>query len=157
MKTEVIRSKRRHKTVQAQIVDGVLRVAIPARMSQAEEHHWVAEMQLRMNRQGEASHVDLPLRAERLAAKYKLPAPSSIEWSSRQNTRWASTTVASRTIRVSDRIAAYPTWVIDYVIVHELAHLVEANHSPKFWDIVARYRLSERARGYLIARNDVGS
>ena len=55
---------------------------------------------------------------------------------------------------VSARLAAYPRWVLDYVIVHELAHLVEASHGPAFWELVNRYPLAERARGYLIAKGE---
>lgn len=43
-------------------------------------------------------------------------------------------------------------WVRDYVIVHELAHLIVPNHSKPFHDLIAKYRWKERAIGYLIAK-----
>ena len=156
MEVQVIRSTRRHKTVQARVLDGVLRVAIPALMTKAEEQHWVDEMQRRILRDEAIHKIDLPSRAARLAAKYRLPVPESIKWSTRQSTRWGSTTVTTREIRLSARLEKYPKWVIDYVIVHELAHLVEPNHSRSFWELVARYPLAERSRGYLIARAEAG-
>lgn len=152
MRVQVVRSERRHKTVQARVVDGVLRVAIPAGMSSVEEEHWVVEMQRRVMNRADSRHPDLVARASRLAGRFGLPHPASIEWSARQTTRWGSASIASRKIRISERLVDYPRWVLDYVIVHELAHLKEANHSPAFWRLVRQYPQAERAQGYLIAK-----
>jgi predicted metal-dependent hydrolase len=67
-------------------------------------------------------------------------------------TRWGSCTPATGTIRISDRLARMPGWVLDYVLVHELAHLAVPGHSPAFWRLVHRYPKAERAMGYLIAK-----
>ena len=64
-------------------------------------------------------------------------------------TRWASCTPADGTIRVSDRLRDVPSWVLDYVLVHELAHLLVPGHGPDFWAIVRGYPKTERAIGYL--------
>lgn len=151
---EVIRSARRHKTVQARVVDGVLRVSIPAVMTAEEEAHWVAEMTRRIARRRRSSGVDLDRRARDLAGRYELPAPREIRWVDNQRSRWGSCTPGHGVIRLSRRLAGYPGWVLDYVVVHELAHLVEPNHSAVFWELVARYPKAERARGYLIAKGE---
>ena len=61
--------------------------------------------------------------------------------------------MAEGTIRISSRVAGFPAWVLDYLLVHELAHLVVGDHSPAFWEVVNRYPKAERARGYLIAKS----
>ncbi len=152
MNTEVVRSARRRKTIEAKLVDGVLRVMIPASLSAAEEAHWVDEMQRRFTRKHSARTVDLPRRARELAETHDLPFPESVRFSSRQTMRWGSCTPSTGAIRISDRLLHYPPWVLDYVLVHELAHLEEHNHSPAFWALVNRYPLTERARGFLIAK-----
>src|SRR3954451_8995009 len=124
MQGEVVRSAKRRKTVQAREVNGVLRVSIPATMTRAQEEHWVAEMMRRVERRREASAIDLEQRARELAVRYGLPQPASIRWSDNQRWRWGSCTPTDGTVRISSRLAAEPAWVIDYVIVHELAHLV---------------------------------
>ena len=149
---EVVRSARRRKTVQARLVDGVLRVSVPAALSPAEEARWVEEMTRRFRRRTRAERVDLTRRAAVLAGRYDLPRPAEISWVDDQRTRWGSCTPGRGTVRLSTRLAAFPSWVVDYVVVHELAHLAVPDHSPAFHALVDRYPRAERARGFLIAK-----
>lgn len=150
---EVIRSRRRRKTVQAEVVDGTIRVSMPASMSAADEREYVAYFVDRLDRRYRSAHVDLEQRARELAARHDLPVPASVRWSTTQRKRWGSCSIEARTIRVSSRLGDWPSWVLDYVLVHELAHLVEPNHSAAFHALVARYPLAERATGFLIAKS----
>lgn len=151
---EVIRSERRVKTVSARIVDGVIRVRIPAWMSEAEEQKFVREVVERIEQERRSHAIDLEARAAMLADKFDLPRPESIRWSKTQRQRWGSCTVQRGDIRISDRLVDVPPWVLDHVIVHELAHLVVADHSPAFEALVNRNPLAERATGYLMAVSD---
>ncbi|HEX9547627.1 MAG TPA: M48 family metallopeptidase, partial [Acidimicrobiales bacterium] len=103
-------------------------------------------------RRAATAGVDLVRRAEQLAARYRLRRPASIAWVNNQEWRWGSCTPADGAIRISSRLAAEPPWVLDYVIVHELAHLHIPRHDAAFWALVNRYPKAERARGFLIAR-----
>ncbi len=151
MDYEVIRSAKRRKTVQARLVDGVVQISIPARMTRAEEDKWVAEMVARFQRREATAPIDLAERADVLAGRYRLPRPSSIRWVDNQEWRWGSCTPSDGSIRLSTRLAGYPGWVIDYVVVHELAHLAVGGHGRDFWALVNRYPKTERARGFLMA------
>ncbi|MFC5435322.1 M48 family metallopeptidase [Rhodanobacter umsongensis] len=63
--------------------------------------------------------------------------------------RWGSCTPRNN-LNFNWRLIKAPMFVIDYVIVHELAHLIEANHAPRFWNIVrAQLPAMERARDWL--------
>jgi predicted metal-dependent hydrolase len=152
VEVEVVRSARRRKTVQAWEVGDVLRVAIPALMSVAEEERWVREMVRRFERRRSTGQIDLRTRVAALARRYELPHPRSVEWSERQRSLWGSCTPDDRSIRLSIELTHEPGWVLDYVIVHELAHLVHGNHGPDFWALVGRYPRAERARGWLMAK-----
>jgi predicted metal-dependent hydrolase len=66
-----------------------------------------------------------------------------------QRSRWGSCTPADRSIRLSQRLQGMPGWVVDYVVVHELAHLIEAGHNQRFWSWVDRYPHAERAKVWL--------
>jgi predicted metal-dependent hydrolase len=152
MEVEVVRSARRRKTVSAREVGGVIRVSIPARMSEAEERRHVAELVARFERRRASAVIDLDERASVLAARLRLPRADSIRWVDNQGRRWGSCTPEKGTIRISSRLARFPLWVVDYVVVHELAHLAEPGHTPRFWALVNRYSKAERARGYLMAK-----
>ena len=151
-RVEVLRSTRRKRTVGAQLVGGVLKVAIPSWMSRAEEAQWVEKMAARYRRTLSTDRIDLVTRSAALARRYDLPRPTEIRWADDMTARWGSCSLHSRSVRISTRLAAFPDWVIDYVIVHELAHLLVAGHGPDFWRLASRYPKAERAIGYLIAK-----
>jgi hypothetical protein len=150
---EVIRSKKRKRTVQAYLADGKLRVLVPAGLPPDEESRLIESMISKATRKLSSAGVDLIARAKELAKEYGLPTPSSIEWSDRQLSRWGSCTPDGR-IRISNRLAAMPRWVLDSVLIHELAHLEVPDHGERFRAIVRRYPLGERAKGYLIAKSE---
>jgi hypothetical protein len=106
----------------------------------------------RLERRYQAASVDLETRAAQLATRYSLPKPTSVTWAE-QRSRWGSCTPSTGQIRISTRLAGWPPWVLDYVLVHELAHLVVADHSPAFHALVDRYPKAERARGFLMAKS----
>lgn len=151
---EVIRSPKRKRTVQASYVDGRLRVRVPAGLDPENEADLIQQAREKVLRKLSSNGVDLGRRARALADRYGLPRPAAVEWSSRQMQRWGSCTPDQGRIRISDRLASMPTWVLDSVLVHELAHLEVAGHGPEFQALVARYELAERAKGYLIAKGE---
>ncbi|WP_217632342.1 M48 family metallopeptidase [Ruania alba] len=151
----VRRSARRRKTVSAFREDGCTVVSIPSRFSRAEEEHWVRRMLARLAASEGRRCPDadaLTARAQELAARYldERAAPTTVTWVSNQGSRWGSCTPASGTIRISDRVQGMPGWVLDYVLLHELAHLIEPGHDENFWALVKRYPQTERARGFLL-------
>ena len=152
----VIRSAQRRKTVSGRLEDGVLIIRAPAKLSDKELAPIVDGLKQRLRRRARAagpSDEALEKRAQVMNRKYfdgRLRW-QSIRYVTNQNSRFGSCTPADGTIRLSHRLATRPVWVRDYVLVHELAHLEEANHGPRFWKLVNRYPLAERARGYLIA------
>lgn len=151
---EVRRSARRKRTVSAYRQDGKLIVLMPASFTRAEERLWVERMAAKVDRNAgrtRGSDDQLMARARELSGLYLdgRAVPESMRWVDNMTTRWASCSTGSREIRVSDRLQTMPDWVLDYVLVHELAHLIEPSHSQYFWRLVGRYPKAERAKGYL--------
>lgn len=133
----------------------MLELRVPAWMPEAERQRWAERMQLRIERQlRRAAPTDerLEQRAQELNRRY---FGGRLSWSSvayaEQRSRWGSCTFTAGVVRISSRAASLPRFVLDYLLVHELAHLEEPGHGPRFWALVNRYPLTERARGYLMA------
>ena len=151
---EVRRSRRRRRTVSAYRDGDRIVVLIPASFSMAEERRWVAAMVERLRAQEnrrKAPSRDLVRRAEELSRQYLggRARPVSIRWVDNQQGRWGSCTPLDGTIRISSRLRGMPGWVVDYVLLHELAHLLEPSHNARFWSLLQAYPRLERARGYL--------
>jgi len=151
---EVRRSRRRRRTVSAYREDGRTVVLIPARFTRAEEQQWVTTMLERLargERRRRPSDDQLAARASDLSRRHLggLARPTSIRWVTNQSSRWGSCTPADGTIRISMRVKGMPVYVLDYVIVHELAHLLAPGHGREFWSLLEGYPKLERARGYL--------
>ena len=156
---EVRRSARRRRTATAYREQDTIVVLIPARVSRVEEHALVADLVGRVlarerRRAAPATDGDLQARAEGLADRYlsgsgRTPRPAAFRWVTNQQQRWGSCTPSTGVIRLSHRLQAMPAWVVDYVLVHELAHLLEPAHGPEFHRLVERYPQAERAEGFL--------
>ena len=154
---EVRRSQRRRRTVSAYRDGERVVVLIPDRFSRAEETEWVERMLARLAAREDrlrCTDAELLARAQRLIGRYLADhadrvTPASVRWVTNQNGRWGSCTPDDASIRISHRIQEMPDWVIDYVLLHELAHLVVPSHNARFWDLVNRFPRAERARGYL--------
>ncbi|RKN47115.1 M48 family metallopeptidase [Streptomyces hoynatensis] len=153
-RVEVRRSSRRRRTVSAYREGDRTIVMIPARMTADEERRWVSVMLDKLAAQEDRRILDdddLRRRAAELSDRYLQgrARPDSVRWVTNQNARWGSCTPALGSIRLSHRLQGMPEYVVDYVLLHELAHLLVPGHGPGFWRLLDRYPRTERARGFL--------
>ena len=163
MEVRIIRSPRRRRTISARLVNDLLLVHAPLIFPQERLDKVIngfklkfAKKKLKTELDKEKNLLDL---ARVLNAKYfdnKLKI-ESIEYATNQNTRFGCCNYRTAKIRISHKIGLLPKWVRKYVLIHEMAHLIQPNHSRAFWDIVYRYKLTERARGYLMAVGSVNA
>ena len=157
MEVKIIRSKRRRRSVGARLVNDLLLINAPLALSQEHLDKIISSFKLKFARQKlkteldkEKNLLDLAraLNKEYFDNKLKI---ESIEYATNQNSRFGCCNYRAAKIRISHKIGRMPNWVRKYVLIHEMAHLIQPNHSRAFWDIVCRYKLTERARGYLMA------
>ncbi len=157
---EVRRSARRRRTSAARWEEGRIVVMVPASMTPRQEKETVDLLVgklIRRRDRGESQRTDqwLAERADHLARTLLEPAlgrrvrPASVRWSGSMNHRWGSCTVPTGEIRISDVLASAPEYVVDSVLVHELAHIAERNHSPAFRAMERLYPRHAEAQAWL--------
>lgn len=157
---ELRRNARRTRNAAARREDGRAIVELPVFVPVAEEQQWLDVMMARLHRHESRrrdgrSDAELLERACELHATYltsaprTVPQPRSVTWVDNQDQRWGSCTPQARTIRISTRLQDFPQWVLDYVLLHELAHLSEPGHGPAFHALLAPYPRTAEAKGYL--------
>jgi hypothetical protein len=140
---------------------GVLELMVPASMPLAEREHWAEVMTRRLQRRTRRARPDDMRLAQRAESLNQRLFGGRLRWTSiafaEMDHQWGSCTFADGTIRIARRAAGLPDWVLDYLLVHELAHLLHSDHGPEFHTILAGYPLAERAKGYLLALDTIAT
>ena len=133
----------------------MLELLVPASMPQAERQHWAEVLSRRLERRAERRRPSDERLQERAARLNERLFDGRLSWTSigfaEMDRQWGSCTFTDGAIRIARRAAALPEWVLDYLLVHELAHLVHSDHGTAFHQLENRYPLTERAKGYLLA------
>lgn len=155
------RSRRRTRTLTVFREGGRLVAVVPEFLSTSRQEELIPPLVQRFLR-SEAKR-GLPLEGDSLNQhaldlyrRYLAPLTGqeppgfTVSWSSRQQRRWGSCSAWTGEIRLSHRLRTMPGWVSDYVLVHELAHLHQPNHSAEFHRLLAGYPHCERAKAYLL-------
>ena len=141
---EIRVSDRRRKTVAAFWEGDTVVIVVPRRLPKKDRQAYADELAAKLIASREKQRptdAELHKRAAYLSRAYlnNLAKPTSVQWSTRQNTRWGSCTAAEGTIRISARLQGAPQWVVDAVLVHELAHLLHSDHSAAFYELANRF------------------
>ncbi|HEY2214639.1 MAG TPA: YgjP-like metallopeptidase domain-containing protein [Acidimicrobiales bacterium] len=151
---EVRISTRRRKTSEAKWVGGRIVVSLPSHLNADNREKtvkWLVDRLVSKNRKRTVQGDDALLRRSIMLSNRYLTGkqPVSVRWVTNQNSRWGSCSVHSKEIRISHRLKVVPEWVLDAVLVHELAHLTHPNHSPAFHELANRFPRHVEAGSYL--------
>jgi predicted metal-dependent hydrolase len=151
----IITSRKRRRTVAARLRSGVLELLVPATMPHVEREHWAEVMTRRLQRRAARSRPSDERLQQRARILNERHFGGRLRWTSigfaEMERLWGSCTFTDGAIRIARRAASLPDWVLDYLLVHELAHLVHSDHGPDFHELENRFPLTERAKGYLLA------
>ncbi len=141
---EIRTSTRRRKTSEAKWVGGGIVVTLPAHLTgevREKTITWLVDRLVAKHPlRAAVGDEELMARARALCERYRMESrPTSVRWVTNQTARWGSCSFHSGEIRISHRLRSVPDWVLDAVLVHELAHLAHPNHSPAFHRLADRF------------------
>ncbi|HEY6116525.1 MAG TPA: M48 family metallopeptidase [Candidatus Dormibacteraeota bacterium] len=133
----------------------MLELLVPASMPHSKREHWAEVMSRRLQRRADRARPSDERLVERARKLNDRHFGGRLRWSSigfsDMEHLWGSCTFTDGAIRIAKRAAALPEWVLDYLVMHELAHLVHSDHGAEFHELENLYPLTERAKGYLLA------
>lgn len=156
---EVIRDARLRSRVHWEWRGDHLRIRAPQTLPQRRLDQLVAEIVEEAPRRRARVHAradaELTTLAEQINREFFSGeiAWHSIRWVSNMQKRLGSCTIGGSTdgdIRISDRVRNWPSWVVEYVVAHELVHRRIPNHSEEFWTYLNQYPKAELARGFIL-------
>jgi predicted metal-dependent hydrolase len=159
---EVRRSNKRRRTVSAAREGNKTVLNVPQRMSITEIEEIARNLIIRMNERDPRAYFsddELFKRAQELSATYLFSKadPKSVAWSTRLTSTWGICTPLEGEIRITSRLQGMPQYVLDYVLLHELVHLVINDHGKDFESMMRTFEKKERAEGYLDALDELPS
>jgi len=152
---DLVLTRKRVKNVNARLVGSELRVSAPHRVSDAELEPIVERLARRLIRRRRAEQVnseaDALALARRVAGRFSpRPEVADVTFSTNQTSRWGSYSLRTRRVRLNAALRQMPSWVLEAVVAHELAHVVHPNHSPAFWKLLREVCAeTDRARAFL--------
>ncbi|MEX1311613.1 MAG: M48 family metallopeptidase [Candidatus Sulfomarinibacteraceae bacterium] len=154
LRLEVARKK--VKNINVRLVGDELRVSAPRWVSARELDEAVDTLARRLVRRERARKINgednaLEL-ARRVARRFPDPPPevAAARFSTRQGSRWGSYSTRTRTVHLNAAIRLMPSWVLEAVVAHELAHVCHPDHSPAFWALLREVcPQTDRARAFL--------
>ncbi len=161
----LVRSAKRKTLALCVKQDLTVKVRAPSRTPQAEidrfvreNQGWIAKQLARQQARNDAACTVTPEEEAALRQQAKELLPQRVAYFSQRmgltpagfrvtgaRTRLGSCSGAN-SLCFSFRLMAYPPEAIDYVVVHELAHIRHKNHSPQFYQLIARYLPDYRER-----------
>jgi len=148
-------TRKKVKNINVRLVGDELRVSAPRWVPRGELDETIEMLARRLLRRERERVVNGDDQALVLARKIALrfqnpPEIQAARFSTRQRARWGSYSTRTRTIRLSAALRHMPTWVLEAVMAHELAHVFHPNHSPAFWGLLRDVcPQTDRARAFL--------
>lgn len=159
---EIRRSRKRKRTISAAREGNKTILNVPFRMSLKDIEELARDLINKIDKQDPRAHLsdnELLERSKELSAKYlfsKVEA-KSVTWSTRLTSTWGICTPIHAEIKITSRLRGMPQYVLDYVLLHELVHLVINDHGKEFDSFMKTFEFKEKAEGYLDALDELPS